>query len=133
MCSCGEVFVFEYLYGKCVATSPQVEFPPSQLSRERARTRCLFADEGSGHHDDQDDNGDGNDDDDYKDGKALNIMMIKIRIIMVMTMMIKTKSIIHLKVCRLWHDFQRLFRNGAWSSTLASILVARAPVCVCWH
>ena len=63
VCSCGEVFVFESLYGKCVATSPQVEFPPSQLSREHARTRCLFADVGSEHHDDQneDHNGDDND------------------------------------------------------------------------
>ena len=46
------------------ATSPQVEFPPSQLSRERAQTRCLFGDVGSEHHNDQDedDNGDKNDD-----------------------------------------------------------------------
>ena len=46
------------------ATSPQVEFPPSQPSRERVRTRCLFADVGSEHNHDQDDDGDGNDDDD---------------------------------------------------------------------
>ena len=47
--------------GIVFATSPQVEFPPSQLSRERARTRCLFADVGS-EYQEEDDNGDGNDD-----------------------------------------------------------------------